>query len=81
MLLICGEGKAGYFSREGWTGRIRLMRLVKLAFVNNGICSRSAHGSPLIATQLVRSQRHLFRPESRPSAVTLSLVVHASERT
>jgi hypothetical protein len=35
MKLIWGEDKAGYFSREGWTGQIRLMRLAKSAFASS----------------------------------------------
>ena len=40
--LICGEGKAQHFWREGWTGQIRLMRLAKSAFVSGGICPPAA---------------------------------------
>jgi hypothetical protein len=38
MQLICGEGKVGYFLREGWTRRIGLMRFEKSAFASHGIC-------------------------------------------
>src|ERR1700743_2670721 len=34
MKLIWGEGEAGYFWREDWTGRITLMRLEKLILVS-----------------------------------------------
>jgi hypothetical protein len=41
MPLICGEEEVGYFSREDWTGRIRLMRLAKLDSWRRGNCASS----------------------------------------
>jgi hypothetical protein len=44
MQLIWGEDKAGYLSRQGWTGGIGLIRLVKLVFGRGGIWLRSGAG-------------------------------------
>jgi hypothetical protein len=48
MKLICPEDKAQLFLREGWPGRIRLMRLAKSVFESSGIaCATDAsHGLP-----------------------------------